>query len=534
MKSKLYQNLPSCIIAIFMVIPILCVLSNALNVNPVVWNRLWTHRIPFLLKNSIFLTCAVIGGTLILGTLLAFLVERTNLPFRNTFRALFITPMIIPCYITAICYINFFGIKGLGEKLFSQFGLTVQIPSIYGFWGAALLLIIGSYPYVYMIVRASLKNVNSTFSEAAQTLGVSKAQRLIQVTLPLLIPAFSAGAVLVGLYVLSDFGVVSLLRYPTFVSTIYEQMSGRYDFSTATALSSVLIVLTIGLFAFQESLQKRRHFTSPQTKPEMYKLIELRLLRIPAFLLAMSVVVIGLVIPLGILLYWFYHSTNVSQEIGLWSMSMRELIYSGLNSLSLSALVATITVILVLPLAYWTVRRPESLAGKLFSWIAQSGVALPGILTALGISILFGRIAPKLNFSILALVCAFLVHFFAQGFQFVRAGLKQIPAQIEEGSRLLGYSPFQTFWKITRPLLKPTLWTAWILIFLSSMRELPASLLLRPAGFDPLTVKVWNAASEGFYEQAAAPALLLILLSLPLTFLASKSTQELSNTGLRE
>lgn len=505
-----------------LVVPVICVLMTALQVDLSSWGRLWSTRIPTLMINSVLLIITVSCGTFFLGTILAFLVERTNLPWRHIFKPLLVSPLIIPCYIVGICYINFFGMKGLGEKFLSQFGLDVQLPNIYGFWGAAMILIIGSYPYVYTIVRASIGRLDPTFSEAARCLGISRFRRLISITLPLLVPAFSAGLILVSLYVLSDFGVVSLLRYPTFVSTIYDQMSGRYDYSTATALSTVLIFLTLALFFIQEVLIKDKQYTSVRSKTTQTPLINLRWLKIPAFIFSALVLIAGLVLPLGILVYWTLNSFKLSNQMVVWSSSWSQVLHSGFNSLSLAAIAASVTVLLAIPLAHWTVREHRNVWGKIFSWMAQSGVALPGVLTALGLSIIFSQTAPKLNFSIFALVCAFLVHFFSQGLQMIRAGLNQVSGRLEEGARLLGLSPIKSFLKVTLPLLKPALLTAWILVFLSSMRELPASLLLRPAGFDPLTVKVWIAASEGFYEQSALPALVLVMLSLPLVVIITR------------
>ncbi|VAX35649.1 Ferric iron ABC transporter, permease protein [hydrothermal vent metagenome] len=519
---KFLRYLPSIFIALVMVVPTLCVLSFAIGVDGEIWARLWQTRVPTLLANSLWLVLTVTIGALFLGTVLAFLVERTDLPIKNIIKPLLIAPLITPCYIIAICYINFFGMKGLGEKLFNSWGCNINFPNIYGFWGATAMLTLGTYPYVFTIVSASLSKMDARFSEAARCMGIGRVERFFRISIPLLIPAFTAGSILVALYVLSDFGVVSLLRHPTFVGTIYEQMSGRYDYSSAASLSTILIGFTLLLFIGQETLGKRRRYASLKNKSFTAKVVPLGLWKTPAIIFIVLVILMGLIIPVGVLLYWFIKSFTVSASLQIWATPMKELWRSGMNSLGLSAFVATVTVILALPLSYWSVRKPNSISGKCFSWMAQSGIALPGVLTALGLSLVFSRIAPRLSFSITALFFAFLIHFFAQGFQMTQAGLKQISEKLEESARVLGYSKIKTFWFVTRPLLTPALLVAWIFVFLSSMRELPASLLLRPAGFDPLTVKVWIAASEGFYEQAAAPALLIILLSLPLVIIMSK------------
>jgi len=418
---KVFKHLPAILISLLMVIPILCVLSSAIGVEANVWEHLLKKRIPTLLQNSIVLVSVVTVSALFLGTVLAFLVEKTNLPFRSLMRPLLIAPLIVPCYIVAICYVNFFGIKGIGEKILASIGINASLPNIYGFWGAAVLLIIGAYPYVYALVRSSIRKIDPTYSEVAKTMGIGRLERIKRIILPLLVPALSGGAILAALYVLSDFGVVSLLRFPTFVSTIYEQMSGRYDYSTATSLSSVLLILTLFLFVFQESLIKNRQYVSAKSKIHNVSTYNLKYFRWPAFAFVLFIVIVGLVIPVSVLIYWTVNSLKVSKELGIWTISMGELLKSSFNSLTVSAIVASLAVLFALPLAYLSVRHPQSLWGKSLNWMSQSGVALPGVLTALGLSLVFGAVAPKLNFSIFALVLAFLIHFFAQGLMMTRA-----------------------------------------------------------------------------------------------------------------
>jgi iron(III) transport system permease protein len=521
--GKFLRKGPAFLVAGMMVVPIIFVLSFAVKVDASIWERMWQIRIPDLLKSSLLLAFAVTCGALILGTTLALLIEQTDLPFRRVLRPLLVAPLITPCYIIAICYVNFFGINGLGERLLASCGFPIHLPSIYGFWGAAGILILGAYPYVYTIVGASLNKLDPRFSEAARCLGSGRIKRFCSITLPLLTPALTAGTVLAALYVLSDFGVVSLLRYRTFVNTIYEQMSGRYSYSTAAALSTVLMGFTLMLFVLQGTLTQQKQYISSKNRVHDLLLFKLGWLQGPVFLFVCSVIMVGLVIPVGILIYWCGQSFTDAQKVSVWGTSARELIHSGINSVSISAMVATAAILLALPLGYWCVRKPQSLLARFLGWLSQSGIALPGVLTALGLSLVLGRLVPKLNFSVTALFLAFLVHFFAQGFQTTCAGLAQVSERLEEGARVLGCSAWKTFWRVVRPLLNPALFTAWILVFLSSMRELPASLLLRPAGFDPLTVRIWIAASEGFYEQAAAPALLVVFLSLPLVVILIKN-----------
>ncbi|MFT5387097.1 MAG: iron(III) transport system permease protein [Lysobacterales bacterium] len=515
-----------------MIIPLGFVVGSAFGVDAAVWQKLLARRIPQLMLNSTLLVTFVCLASVILGGGLAFLVERTTLPFKNFFRTLLIAPLITPCYIIGICYINFVGKNGLAEKWLSGIGLDITVPSFYGFWGASFILVLGIFPYVFTLVSSAMHTFDPRFSDSAKCLGLNAWQRLIHVSIPMLIPALSASVILVGLYVLSDFGVVSMLRYPTFVSVIYEQIASRYDFQSAAALSTVLVMFTLVFFLGQEVLTYRKEFSSLKIKVFNQKKYVLGAWLAPTIILISLIVIFSLVVPITVLIYWFIKSTHLASETQVWVTPFKEILRSGLNSLSISALVATVAVVLALPIAYLRVRTPNSKFTRVLTWMAQSGLALPGVLVALGVSLVITKTIPSLTYSIFALFFAFLIHFFAQTYQTMFAGLTQISKQFEESGRMLGCSSFQTFWHITRPLLLPSIMTSWILIFLSAMRELPASLLLRPAGFDPLTVKVWIAASEGFYELAALPALCVIILSLPMVILVSKgsgrSTYELS------
>ncbi|MCB1196041.1 iron ABC transporter permease [bacterium] len=508
----------SLIVACIMALPCICVIYGAANVDFSVWYRTVTRYVPYLMVNSVILALTVTCGALVLGGVLAFLVERTDLPLKKFFAPALVTPLIIPCYILALCYVNFFGNKGVGEKLFSFLGLPVTLPAIYGFSGAAFILILGSYPYVYTIIRASIHNIDLTFTEAAQCLGMGRRQRMVSVSLPLLLPAITAGSVLTGLYALSDFGVVSLLRYPTFVSAIYHEINGSYNYSIANALSCFLMLFTFLLLYIQDTLTGRRLFVSAKNHLRPKSIINLKYARIPAACFVIAIIIAGLVLPIGTLMYWSYSASHAASTLSIWAFSWDSLIQSGLNSVLIATVTATACVALSLPVAYLSVREKNNRMIRISAWVAQFGFALPGILVALGVSLVFRFIVPTLNFSIAAIVIALMTHFFSQGFQMISAGINQVSRRLEEGARLLGFSSLKTFGYIILRLIRPALFSAWLIVFLSSMRELPASLLLRPAGFDSLTVKVWLAASEGFYEQAAAPALLLIAASLPLAY----------------
>ncbi|MBI2871015.1 MAG: iron ABC transporter permease [Candidatus Omnitrophica bacterium] len=502
--SWFLKRIPAHLTAFVMAVPLLFIFLSMCKISGPQWTRLWHAELPGLISNSFLLVLVVTFVSLFLGSILAWLVEKTDLAGRAWMRPLLAAPLVIPCYIVAVSYVGFLSMNHW--RVF------------YGFWGAASLLVLGAYPYVYLLVWASLRRLDPALSEAARCMGAGPLRRMLKVGLPLLAPSFVAGAVLAAIYVLSDFGVVTLMRYRTFVSAIYGEISGRYHFEGAAGLSFVLILFTFAFLSVQDIYAGRRYESQGGVRVTA-RPVSLGVFQIPAFLFVCAVLGVSLVIPVGVLVKWFIDSLTAEGVARLWSFSLGEVLGAGLKSLLVSSFAATAAVILALPLAYWTVREPRSGWGRLISSLSQSGLALPGVLIALGLGLFLAKGAPQLHFSAVSMAAAFLIHFFGQAYQSVETGLKRVSIPLEESARLLGLTPLAAFWRVTRPILRPSLVAGWLLVFLNSMRELPSALILRPAGFDTLTVKVWTAASEGFYAQAAAPALALVLVSSPLLWI---------------
>lgn len=496
--------------------PLVYLLYQGISVAPDVWARLLGTRVPSLLVNTLMLTGFVTVGALALGLLLAWLVERTDLPARRIFGPLLLTPFIVSPLVMAISYVGFFGVGGLLDKALRGLGWDGAVPSPYGLGGTVWVLILSTYPYVYVLMRAAFRGLDPTLLDVARCSGAGRARIALRVTLPLLAPALSAGAFLVALYALADFEVPALMRYPTFVTVIFQQLTGRYDSSAASALGTVLVLLMMLMLWGQRELWGRRRFVPERISGRPWPAVPVRNWKIPALALIVLVLFAGLLLPMGILFYWLVESWLIPQALAvLWGTSGRALLGYLLNSLWVSAAAATVAVVGALPIAYGSVRYRDRLS-QTWAWLSQAGQALPGVLIALGLLSLILRFLPGLYATVWVVILAYLVRFFSQVLQPLRSGLAQVPAHLEEGARLLGQRPLGAFRRVTLPLLWPALAGGWTLVFLSALRELPATLLLRPAGFDTLPIRIWTAAGEGFYAQAAPAALLLVGLSIPL------------------
>ena len=501
-------------VALVASLPLAYVVVRAAGAGAETWSGLIDERIPALLANTVGLTAVVCAGAVVIGGGLAYLVVRTDLPGRRALAVMCALPLAIPPYVGAIAYADVLGPRGGLRDLLG----VEQLPSIFGFTGSALVLTLFTYPYVFLLAAAALRNLNPSFEEAARALGRGGLRVLAGTTARLIAPALVAGTLLVGLYVLSDFGAVSLMRFDTFTTVIYEQLGGRFDPPGAAALSSVLVVLT--LLFLVAGLRARGRGSYEQTgsgfrRESVHALGRARPLALAGVL---AVLALALGLPIARLATWTVEvmADQDLEEFAGWAF----------NSLLLSVVAASIAVACALPVAIVAARRGEGRderLGAVVAWLAQAGYALPGVIVALALVAIATRYVDPLYGTFALLVVAFVIRFLPQAIQSEEAGLQQIGPSLEEAARGLGASRAAAFRRVVMPLLAPSAAAAWALVFLTAVKELPATLILRPLGFDTLPVRVWTPARDGLYAQAGPPALLLIAISIvPLYLLLAR------------
>mgnify|MGYP003873570025 CR=1 FL=1 len=510
------------LVALFVAIPLAYIFIRAAGAEPAAWERLLQTRIWLLLGNTLLLVLAVTSGALAIGVSMAWLTERTDLPGRRFLRWMLALPLAIPAYIGGIVHLALLRPRGgmIPKVLEALFGQPVFTPSPLGFWGAAFILTLFTFPYVYLLSGAAFRSLHASLEEAARTLGCRPWQALWRVTLPALRPGLAAGALLVALDILAEYGTVALLRYETFSSAIFVQLSGRYDRSAASVLSGVLVSLAVLILWFEVRLQGQARFTQMESGWRPAPPVALGRWRAAAFLLAAGVVFASLVVPVGVLLAWSVQAlldpATLQMVFQSGSRGLGDFLW---NSLWTSSLAAGAAVALALPVALFAVRYPN----RLSRWIArfcQVGYAIPGVVIALSLVLLVNRALPFLYATPLVIVIAYVLRHMPQAVRAAESALRQLSPTLEEAARMAGRSAGSAFLQVTLPLILPGLLAGAALVFLTSLKELPATLLLRPAGFDTLAVRVWIWASDGFYAQAAPAALLLVLASaLPLSFL---------------
>lgn len=510
------------LVALFVAIPLIYIFIRAAAAEPEAWTRLFQERIWKLFGNTLALVIAVTSGALLTGVTMAFLTERTDLPGRKIFRWMLAMPLAIPAYIGGIVHLALLRPRGgvIPQLLENLFGQPVPTPSPLGFWGAAFILTLFMYPYVYLLSGAAFRTLHASLEEASRVFGRTPMQTIFQVTLPALRPGLTAGALLVALDILAEYGTVALLRYETFSSAIFVQLSGRYDRSAASVLSGILVALAIGILWSELRLQGRARFTQMESNWRPAPMMSLGRWRIPAFLLVLGVVSASLLLPVGVLLVWsiqaFLDPETMAMLFHTGSQGFGTYVWNSLWSSSMAAIIA---VMLSLPVGLFAVRYPNRLS-KFLSRLSQVGYAIPGVVIALSLVLLVNRFLPFLYATPFIVVIAYVLRHMPQAVRASESALNQLSPSLEEASRVMSRTSLQTLFQVILPLILPGLLAGGSLVFLTSLKELPATLLLRPAGFDTLAVRVWVWAGEGFYFQAAPAALLLVLVSaFPLSFL---------------
>ncbi len=490
------------VVAAISLLPAVYLLVRAADASSEAWSLLFRGRTLALLGNTLGLALAVTACATAISLPLAWLTTRTNLPGRRVWTALLCLPLALPTFVSGYVLLAAFGTGGALEAPLTQRGLPV--PPVYGFPGALLALTLSTYPYLFLALRAGLLTQDPSLLESAWSLGLTPARAFWRVTLPLLRPAFASGGLLVGLYVLSDFGAVALVQYDAFSRIIYMQYEGAYDRAYAALLGLALVAVTVGVLALEERARGRASYhRSAKGASRAMVPVRLGFWSVPALLLCSAMVALGVGLPVGILVYWAVRGLSSGEAT---------LLEPGLNSVLASGLAALLAVVAALPLAVLGARFPGRLA-TLLERSAYVGYALPPIVLALSL-VFFGiNVAPFLYGTLAMLLLGYLVRFLPQAVGALRGALLQISPHLGEVAATLGHSPPSVLVRVTTPLMAPGLLAGAALVFLTAMKELPATLLLAPIGFDTLATRVWSATAEGQFAQAAPPALLLLAVS---------------------
>lgn len=509
MKDKFTHLAPLSIgVAAIVATPILFTLYSAVSADTDLWTRLYDTRLKVILPNTIKLLVSVGFLTALIGVSTAWIVTRYDFPGKRIWEWALILPLAVPGYVLAYAYASLMAPAGVFQALWTGFfGDLSKAPTLYSFWGASLMLSLVNYPYVYLLTRASLISQNAAYEEAAKVLGVSSWKRVWSINIRLAYPGIAAGIALALMEVMADFGTVAMLRYPTFTEAIYRQMTARFDSSGAAGLGSLLVLMTFLLLNLERYFRSRGRVEQTKGGFRTYAPVRPGLRQGVVFnVLILSILGLAFFAPVLLLVKW---SAEAALNGGIDSRFVR----FTYNTLFLSAIGATLATVLALPAAYLHARKPDILSKTVF-YLSTLGYSLPGPVIAVGLLLTAGIIFPWLYGGLLLLTAAYVVRFIPVTIHSQESAISAVSRSLEDASRTLGAGTWRTISKILLPLIKPGLLTGWVIVFVDCMKELPATLMLRPIAFDTLSVRVWMETSEALWEMAAPPALLIVLAGL--------------------
>jgi iron(III) transport system permease protein len=455
-----------------------------------------------LLTNTALLVVSVTATALIVGFLQAWLTTRTNLGFGALFAVLATLPLAIPSYVMA-------------------FSFTASFPWFSGFWAAWLVMSLATSPYVFLAVSAALVRTDASSEEVARTLGLSKWQVLTRVTWPQVRPAATAASLLVALYTLSEFGAVAILRFDTFTRAIYNAYRLSFDRTAAAALAVILVLITLLVIWFERRYRGDYLGTRPANQKRVR--ISLGTTRPLAMLGLIGIALVGVGIPLYSLLNW--------SIIGSSGADIEQILDALVGSVSFALMAGALITVIAIAVALWVVRYPTPL-GRFVEFSVWANHALPAIVVALALIFLGANLTPWLYQTTALLLFAYLILFLPNALGAMATPIAQVPKSLEDVANSLGVKGNRSIFKIVLPIAAPGILAGAALVSLTVLKELPATLLLRPTGTDTLAVRLWMATEELAFAQAAPYALLLVLLGgLPALALNTQARKALSEVG---
>lgn len=500
-----------------MLTPVAYLVIRATEAGSDVWDLVFRARTATVMWNTVRLAASVGITTVSLAVPLAWLVTRSDLNHRRVWSTVLALPLVIPSYAGALAVIGTLGPRGFVQGWLEPLGVT-RLPSIYGFFGAWAMLSLLTYPYVFLTVRSMISRMDPALEEAAMSLGRGPVRTFLTITVPRLRPAIAAGVLLSMLYTISDFGVVTLMRYDAFTRVIYTQYSASFDRTYAAVLGLFLVVLAM-VMVWLESRVKReaRYHRIGSGTPRVPKPVKLGRMQPVAQAGVALVSFISLGVPVGALLYWALAGTSTGNELSRVFTSLG-------NSVLLALLVAASVTVLALPISYLVARFPDW-RSRMVERLTYVGYALPGIVIALAFVFMGTRILLPIYQTLGLLIIALSIRLLPESVGSTKSSLLQINPHLEEASRCLGCNLYDSVRRISWPLARPGIAAGAALVFLTVMKELPITLLLRPTGFNTLATDVWSAAGTGQYGRAAVSALVLIALSaVPTALLVGRQT----------
>lgn len=510
------------VITLIITLPLLVVLQFNLHPRSDTWQHLIDHVLFEYVKNSLLLATGVATGTFMIGVPAAWLCALHSFPGKRVLEFLLLLPLAVPAYIVAYTYTGVLDYSGPVQSylrgVFDWGYGEYWFPEIRSLSGAIAMFSFVLYPYVFLLTRSTLIAQSSNIIDAACSLGASSFERLVTLIIPLARPAIAAGIMLALMETLADYGTVQYFGVDTFTTGIFRTWFGFGEPATAAQLSSILMLTVFVLFILEQQQRKRIRYHNPNNAIQKNNPSKLTgIYAVLAFIACFIPPLLGFIIPVLQLGGWAIETASSMITNEFWTLAM--------NSFLLAASAALLTLVFAVILAYGKRSSKNVLINSLINFCAM-GYAVPGTIIAVGVLIIFGKLdswlinllESKFNIdvgliftgTIFALVFAHTVRFLSLALQTVGASLTKINYSIDEASRLLGNSLFTTLRNIHLPLIRSGLLTATLLVFVEVMKELPATLIMRPFNFNTLSVRAYELASDERLADASTAALAIV------------------------
>ncbi len=515
-------------------LPLLAILWRAFGAEQDLWGHLAETVLPRYLVNTLWLVLGVGVGTIAGGVAAAWLVTLCRFPGRRIFEWALLLPMAVPAYVIAYVYSGVFDAAGPVHAALRGWlavdGMVSWYPNIRSLWGAILILTLVLYPYVYMLARAAFIEQSVCVLEASRTLGLGPWASARRVALPLARPSIAVGAALALMEALNDFGAVQHFGVDTFTTAIFRVWLARGDATGAAQLAVLLIVFVAALVWLERASRGRAAFmhTSRRYRPlPAYRLagwkggLAALFCCVPLFL--------GFLLPAAVLAQWTLARYGEAIDARFWRLAA--------NSFVLAGGAAAICVVLGGGLAYALRRGRASRLLKAAAAIAGLGYAIPGAVVAVGVALALGAIDRAIGVAsgvavlllsggVFALYFAYAVRFVPIALGAVESGLTRVTTHMDDAARTLGHGPGAVLRRVHVPMLKGSLLTAALLVFVDVMKELPATLMLRPFNFDTLAIRTYEFASDEQLQLAAPSALAIVAVGIVPVILLSRAVAQ--------
>jgi iron(III) transport system permease protein len=491
--------------------------------------------LPGYAAQSLLLALGVGLGVVVLGSGLAAAVTLFDFPLRRVFEWALLLPLAMPAYVLAYAWTDALQFSGpVQTALRAALGVQGALwPDVRSLPAAVLLFVLCLYPYVYLLVRAALGERAVRMMEAARLLGAPLSRRVLAVALPMARPAVAAGTALALMEVLADYGVGAYFGLTTFSTGIYRAWLVMNDRVAAAQLASVLLLVVLALLLAERAAQKRMRFNAG--RPAAAHGTDARPVPLHGAAAAVAVALCALPVLLGFVLpvLWLLHLMLQEARFGEFGLPLERFAQWSWASFRLAALAALGATALALALGF-ALRRPGGRVLPALARLLSLGYAVPGAVIAVGILLPVGLVQahfPQLGLAavftgtLLGVLYAYLARFSAVALQSVQAGYTRVPASVDDTARLLGSGPGRMFFELHLPLLKRSAWAAGLLVFVDVMKELPATLVLRPFGSDTLAVVAYNLARDERLAEAALPSLAIVAVGIIPVVLLSRATR---------